>query len=69
MVLFKSSFETTKRCKYEVYNFLSTQCIVNLGFLCWAFTVGVDQFEATQMSQMVEMSVFVSSAQAWDDLD
>ena len=28
------------------------------------FTVGVDQFEATQMSQRVEMSVFESCAQA-----
>ena len=31
--------------------------------------MGVDQFEATQMSQMVEMSVFEGCAQAWDDLD
>ena len=28
------------------------------------FTVGVDQFKATQMSQRVEMSVFESCAQA-----
>ena len=33
------------------------------------FTVGVDQFEATQMSQREEMSVYESCTQARDDLD
>ena len=42
----------TELCKYEVYNFPLSQCVVKLGFLRSVLTVGVDQFKPTQMMEL-----------------